>query len=74
MSPASAVRFARAALSARERRHGAAFADYLARLALSSASRATNVGVSVRPDESTLLELIEGGLIHESLVEEPRAA
>jgi hypothetical protein len=63
-----------AELSAIERRHEAAFDDYLARLALSNASHANNVGVSVRADETALLELIEGGLVHESLVEEPRAA
>ena len=48
--------------------------DYLARLALSSASHANGVGISVRADETALLELVEGGLVHESLVEEPRAA
>ena len=64
----------RAELTARQRRHEAAFEDYLARLALSGASHAIGVGVSARADETALLELIEGGLVHESFVEEPRAA
>ena len=50
------------------------FNDYLARIALSSAGHANGVGITVRADETALLELIEGGLVHESLVEEPRAA
>ena len=39
-----------AAVSARQRRFEAAFDDYLARLALSSASHANGVGITVRPD------------------------
>jgi hypothetical protein len=62
-----------AQLSGRERRLRASFDDYLARLAVSSAGHANGVGVSVRADESALLELIEGGLVHASLVEEPEA-
>ena len=52
------------------------FADYEARLALSSASngRPRGEGVTVQPDDSALFELIEDRLVHESLVEEPRAA
>ena len=63
-----------AELTARPRRHEAAFEDYLARLAQSGASHANGVGVSVRADETALLELIEGGLVHESFVEETRVA
>ena len=52
------------------------FDDYIARLALSQPSngRPWGEGVDVRPDDSALFELLEGGLVHESLVEEPRAA
>jgi hypothetical protein len=60
--------------SAHDRLRAAAFEDYVARIALASTSHANGVGVSVRADETALLELIEGGLVHESLVEEPRAA
>ena len=50
------------------------FADYCARLALSSAGRSNGVGVGVKPSEGALHQLLEAGVIHESLVEEPRAA
>ena len=63
-----------AALSAQQRRFEAAFDDYVTRLALSSASHANNVGVSVRADETALLELLEGGALHLALVEQPRQA
>jgi hypothetical protein len=59
--------------SARERRLRSTFEDYLARVALSRASHANNVGVTVRADESALLELIEGGAVHPALLEEPKA-
>ena len=63
-----------AELTARQRCHDTAFEDYLALLGLSGASHANGVGVSVQADETALLELIEGGLVHESFVEEPQAA
>jgi hypothetical protein len=57
---------------ARARRY---FDDYLARLALSQQPRgAWGEGVDVRPPEGELRELILNGSVHESLVEEPRAA
>ena len=59
------------------RSHAAArFEDYLARLALSRSSNgaAGNIGVRVLPPEGALLEALTRGEIHESLVEEPRAA
>ena len=61
-----------AQLSASERRYRATFEDYLARIALSRGPSRVNE-VTVRPDPAALLELVEGGLVHPSLVEEPEA-
>jgi hypothetical protein len=54
----------------------ARFEDYTARLALSRSTNgaAGNVGVTVRPPDGALLELLQNGSVHESLVEEPQAA
>jgi hypothetical protein len=51
----------------------AAFDDYLARLTVSRNGNPWNVGVQVQPADGALAELLEAGVIHESLVEEPRA-
>jgi hypothetical protein len=51
-----------------------AFGDYLARLTLSQSGRPWHEGVRVLPPEGTLPEALAHGLVHESLVEEPRAA
>jgi hypothetical protein len=51
----------------------AAFDDYLARLALSRQPVRVDA-VRVLPPEGTLLELVERGVVHESLVEKPRVA
>jgi hypothetical protein len=56
------------------RRFETSFADYRARPALSQAGRPMWEGVAVRAEESALLELVEGGVVHESLVQEPKAA
>ncbi len=51
------------------------FEDYLARLALSRPSNGVRVNeVRVQPPDGALLEALTRGELHESLVEEPRAA
>jgi hypothetical protein len=64
-----------AGFSARERRLEAAWDDYLARLTLSRQPLRVDA-VRVQPPEGALLELVENGVVHPSLVdvEEPRAA
>jgi len=49
------------------------FTDYLARLTLSQSGKAWGEGISVRPEESALLEALANGSVHPALVEEPRA-
>jgi len=51
-----------------------AFGDYLARLTLWQAGNPWHEGVTVKPSEGALPEAIARGLVHESLIEEPRAA
>jgi hypothetical protein len=51
------------------------FEDYLARLALSRPSNGVRMNeVRVRPPDGALLEALTRGELHESLIEEQRAA
>jgi hypothetical protein len=51
-------------------------ADYRARLVLASPNggRAWGEGIAVQPPDGALLEALQNGTVHESLVEEPRVA
>ena len=53
--------------------HDRAFHDWAARLLLSRAGNPRHEGVTVKPPEGALPEAIAHGLVHESLIEEPRA-